>query len=125
VNTTLISKRASRNGNGFVRARRFDDFERFFDHFDGVHPDQQFVFNDKDDRTLRYGNHRFATEIIVVSFLRGSQSFIGYRTYLFEPFGVRSIGSDGCGLQNLPEILARRVGSILVASIQSAAPDIV
>jgi hypothetical protein len=43
-----------KNRNGFIRTRRLDDFKCLFDHFDGVQPDQQFIFNDKDDRTFRF-----------------------------------------------------------------------
>ena len=45
VNKTVMSKRPFKNCNGFIRIRRFDDFISLFDHFDGVHPDQQFIFN--------------------------------------------------------------------------------
>jgi hypothetical protein len=51
VNTTATSKRPS---SGLVRIPRFDDFKGFFDHFNGVHPDQQFVFDDKDNRAFRF-----------------------------------------------------------------------
>jgi len=45
---------AFQNYNGLFRIPRFDDFKGFFDHFNGVHPDQQFVFDDKDNRAFRF-----------------------------------------------------------------------
>jgi hypothetical protein len=115
-----------KNRNGLVRISRFDDFECLFDHFDGVHADQQFVFNNEDDWAFRHWDHRFATETIVNFFLRVRLlgAFVGYRIYLFEPFKVRSVGFDGCELQILPEIIARHDACrIAVLSIQSTASD--